>query len=66
MVTFVWELSSLEANGIITGFIILYGPRSADDGSNTSGFVAEHSRKFGPDDRKGVIQGKYEWYCRHN
>ena len=54
MMTFVWELSSLEANGVITGFIIQYGPKSQDE---SRGFIPEESREFGPEDRKGTIEG---------
>ncbi len=50
-ITFVWELSSLEANGVITGFIIQYGPLTAD-----GHFVPDESCQFGPGDRGGTIE----------
>lgn len=53
MITFVWELSSLEANGVLTGFIIQYGVNHPHD----HGFIPEESREFGSEERKGVIEG---------
>ena len=57
-VTFVWELSSLEANGVLTGFIVQYGHVEGDDGE----FVPEENRLFGAEERKGTIDG--ENMCR--
>ncbi len=48
-ITFQWELSRLEANGIITGFIIQYGPGGGEH------FIPEHSTQFGPQERRGTI-----------
>ena len=53
--TFEWELSSLEANGVITGFIIQYGTED-EDGL----FRADESREFEPEDRQGTIEGTWE------
>ncbi len=50
-ITFKWELSRLQANGIITGFIIQYGPSTEDH------FIPEESRQFGPEERRGTIEG---------
>ena len=48
--TFIWELSSLEANGVITGFVIQYGPKSDP-------FIPKFSREFGPRERRGTLEG---------
>jgi hypothetical protein len=53
-ITFIWELSSLEANGILTGFTIQYGPKPNTDDEP---FIPEESREFGPDAREGNIEG---------
>ena len=54
--TFVWELSTLEANGVITGFIIQYGQTTTEE-DEEGAFRAEESREFGPNDRQGTIEG---------
>ncbi len=54
-ITFTWELSRLEANGIITGFVIRYG-------ANTDAAVGAedlaHSKEFASEDRQGTIDGE--------
>ena len=52
-VTFKWNLSSLEANGVLTGFVVQYG-HVGEEGE----FQAEESRVFGAEERKGTIDGE--------
>ena len=47
-----WEIPRLEANGIITGFVIQFG-LSADKGQP---FVPVDSREFDPTERQGTIE----------
>ena len=53
-ITFVWELSRGEANGVLTGFTIQYGPKPL---ASDQPFIAEASREFAPDAREGNIEG---------
>lgn len=52
-ITFRWDLPRIEANGIITGFTIKWGPK-ADIGKQ---FIPEDSRQFGPLETQGTITG---------
>ena len=49
---FRWEIPRLEANGVITGFVIQYG-LSAEKGQ---AFIPEDSREFDPSERQGTIE----------
>jgi receptor-type tyrosine-protein phosphatase beta len=55
-ITFKWELPSIEANGVITGFVIEYvqadPPR---DGAPSNAVIL--SQNFEPSDRRGTIEG---------
>jgi receptor-type tyrosine-protein phosphatase beta len=53
-ITFIWELSTGDANGVLTGFTIQYGPKPTRDDEP---FIPEESREFGPDAREGNIEG---------
>jgi hypothetical protein len=46
-----WEIPRLEANGIITGFVIQFG-LSAEKGQ---AFIPDDSREFDPTERQGPI-----------
>jgi len=52
-ITFDWQLSSLEANGVITGFVIGYGVRDHGDGH----YTPEDSVHFEAEERRGTIDG---------
>ena len=52
-ITFRWDLPPVQANGIITGFTIQWGPK-AEIGKP---FIPEDSRKFGPTETQGTITG---------
>ena len=52
-ITFRWDLPPVQANGIITGFTIQWGPK-AEIGKP---FIPEDSRKFGPLETQGTITG---------
>ena len=49
---FRWDIPRLEANGVITGFVIQYG-LSAEKGQ---AFIPEDSREFDPSERQGTIE----------
>lgn len=51
-ITFQWELPDLQANGIITGFTIQWGPK-AELGKP---FIPEESRHFGSEETQGTIK----------
>ncbi len=53
-ITFIWELSKGEANGVLTGFTIQYGPKPS---RADQPFIPEESREFGPEAREGNIEG---------
>ena len=50
-ITFKWNLPGKKANGIITGFTILWGPKP----SPGSPFIEIDSRDFGPSETQGTI-----------
>ena len=52
-ITFQWELPNLQANGIITGFTIQWGPK-AELGKP---FIPQESRDFGSGESQGTITG---------
>jgi len=52
-ITFQWELPNLQANGIITGFTIQWGPK-AELGKP---FIPQESRDFGSGETQGTITG---------
>ena len=47
-----WEIPRLEANGVITGFVIQFG-LSAEKGQ---AFIPDDSREFDPSERQGTIE----------
>lgn len=53
VITFQWDLPKLQANGIITGFTIQWGPK-ADIGKP---FIPKDSRPFGPGETQATITG---------
>lgn len=53
-ITFKWDLPSLEANGIITGFVIEYAKQYYD---SQSGLEFLYKGEFEPSDREGTITG---------
>ena len=52
-ITFQWELPNMQANGIITGFTIQWGPK-AELGKP---FIPQESRDFGSGETQGTITG---------
>lgn len=52
-ISFVWELNTLEANGVITDFMIQYGPTPIEGQE----FIPTKSREFGAEERRGTIEG---------
>ena len=55
-ITFQWDLPTLEANGVITGFVIQYGGTLNSDPLDDS-FASESRREFGASIRQGTISG---------
>jgi len=53
LITFQWNLPALQANGIITGFTIQWGPK-AEVGKP---FIPEESRHFDANENQGTITG---------
>ena len=53
VITFRWNLPKLQANGIITGFTIQWGPKPV----NGRPFIPEESRDFGANVTNGTIYG---------
>lgn len=53
VVTFQWDLPALQANGVITGFTIQWGPKP-DVGKP---FIPEGSRPFDANENQGTITG---------
>ena len=56
-VKFQWKLPSVEANGIITGFVIQYGlvDRNDFDLGGAAGFLPTNSSEFSSQTRQGII-----------
>ena len=53
LIKFRWNLPSLEANGVITGFTIVWGPTPRPGNP----FIEIDSRDFGPRETQGTISG---------
>ena len=53
LITFKWNLPSVQANGIITGFTIVWGPTPRPN----KPFIEIDSREFGPTETRGTIRG---------
>jgi hypothetical protein len=53
-ITFEWQLPGIEANGVITGFVISYGARDP----NTGQYAPEDSVHFEERERRGTISGE--------